>query len=374
MKKVIRILLLCALLSPSMPFALGVKGNAPGFEGKAAASQQGTLPRLKELYAPHFDFGSAVEAGDVQNKDLMDILLSQFNIVTHENELKPEAVLDVASSRRMAQTDRTAVAINIDKAKPLLDLAQQQGLKVHGHVLVWHSQTPEAFFREGYTPSGAFVTRDVMLARLDNYIRLVFEQTASEYPGVIVSWDVVNEAIGDAAGEMRQSLWTQVVGDDFVLEAFRIARKYAPKDVMLYYNDYSTPYEPKLTGILRLLEKIKAEGNIDGYGFQCHYLMNTPSINQIKSAMDRVIALGLPLRISELDILIDDNSDNSLKRQATRYSEILDLFRKYKDHIVTVQTWGIRDDLSWKPQNYPLLFDKYNQPKPAFFAISAPLN
>lgn len=374
MKKIICILLLCALLSLSMSFASAETGDAPGFEEKAAVSQNETLPRLKELYAPYFDFGSAVKAGDVQNKDLMDLLLSQFNIVTHENELKPEAVLDVASSRRLAQNDRTAVAINIDKAKLLLDLAQQQGFKVHGHVLVWHSQTPEVFFREGYTFTGAFVTRDVMLARLDNYIRLVFEQTAIDYPGVIVSWDVVNEAIGDTAGEMRQSLWTQVVGDDFVLEAFRIARKYAPKDVMLYYNDYSTPYEPKLSGILRLLEKLKAEGNIDGYGFQCHYQINTPGINQIKNAMERVIALGLRIRISELDILIDDNSDNSLRRQAVRYGEILDLFRKYKDSIVAVQTWGIRDDLSWKPQNYPLLFDKNNRPKPAFFAITDPLD
>ncbi|MDD2429255.1 MAG: endo-1,4-beta-xylanase [Eubacteriales bacterium] len=361
MKKIMCTVLLCALLAPSMAFAL---------EEAAAVFQQGTLPSLKELYAPYFDFGSAVKLSGVRSGGLMDLFLSQFNIVTHENELKPEAVLDVASSRRLAQDDQTAVAINIDKAKPLLDLARQHGIKVHGHVLVWHSQTPEVFFREGYTPSGGFVARDIMLARLDNYIRLVFEQTGRDYPGIIVSWDVVNEAIGDAAGEMRQSLWTQVIGDDFVLEAFRIARKYAPKDVMLYYNDYSTPYEPKLTGILRLLEKLKAEGNIDGCGFQCHYQMGTPSINQIKNAMDKVIALGFPLRISEMDILVNDNSENSLRRQAIRYGEIFDVFRKYKDHIVAVHTWGIRDDLSWKAQHYPLLFDKNNQPKPAFFAIT----
>ena len=287
------------------------------------ASLPEDLPSLKTLYADYFDFGCAVSGKEAMNPDLMLSYATQFNIITHENELKPSFVLDIPASMRLTGEDQTAAAIRLDEAMPLLDYASRNGIKVHGHVLVWHSQTPEAFFREGYNAAGAFVIRETMIARLDNYIRQIFQMTQSLYPGLIVSWDVVNEAVDDATGELRESNWTKVVGDDFVLEAFRIARKYAPSGIKLYYNDYSTPYEPKLTGILRLLEELKAAGNIDGYGFQCHYLLNTPSISQIQNAMDKVIALGLTLRMSELDILISSNTRVSFEAQARRYGAIM---------------------------------------------------
>lgn len=129
-----------------------------------------SLPSLKEAYADYFDFGCAVTQSEALDKARMDFYASQFCIVTPGNELKPDFVLDVAASRQLAKDDETAVAVRFDAAKPMLDYCQANGLKVHGHVLVWHSQTPEAFFREGYQASGAFVTREVMLARLDNYI------------------------------------------------------------------------------------------------------------------------------------------------------------------------------------------------------------
>ena len=331
------------------------------------------LPSLKMLYADYFDFGCAVTGREAMNTQLMDFYASQFNIMTPGNELKPDFVLDVAQSRLLAKDDQGQAAIRLDAVKPLLDYAQAHGIKVHGHVLVWHSQTPDAFFREGYSASGLYVSRETMLKRLDNYIRLVFEQTESLYPGLIVSWDVVNEAIDDATGKLRASNWTRVVGEDFVLQAFRIARKYAPEGTALYYNDYSTPYQPKLGGILSLLETLVEEGTIDGHGMQCHYHLGTPSLGQIRNAMDKIIGLGLRLRMSEMDILIDANTPENLARQAQRYGAILALFREYRDHIDAVHTWGVTDNFSWKAGNFPLLFDAKGQSKPAFDAITEPL-
>jgi endo-1,4-beta-xylanase len=293
--------------------------------------------------------------------------------MTPGNELKPDSVLDIPASRQLARQDQAAVAVRIDAARPLLDYAKEHGIRIHGHVLVWHSQTPETFFREDYSVFGSFVSREIMLSRLENYIRQVFELTQSQYPGLIVSWDVVNEAVDDATGKMRASNWTKVAGEDFVLQAFRFARKYAPEGVKLYYNDYSTPYEPKLTGILSLLAPLVQEGTIDGYGFQCHYQLNTPGLRQLQNAMDKVIALGLPLRMSEMDILIDKNSEENLQLQARRYGAILELFRTYKDHIEAVHTWGVTDNLSWKASQFPLLFDGQGKPKPAFYAVVDPL-
>ena len=331
------------------------------------------LPSLKELYRDYFDFGCALTGREAQSKELMDFYASQFNIMTHGNELKPDFVLDVARSAQLSQQDPGAVAIRLDAARPLLNYAQAHHIKVHGHVLLWHNQTPEAFFRENYSRTGPYVSREVMLSRMENYIRLVLDQTQREYPGVIVSWDVVNEAIDDNTGKLRQSNWTRVVGEDFILQAFHFARKYAPEGMQLYYNDYSTPYQPKLDGILKVLAQLKEEGTIDGHGFQCHYHLHTPSMQQLQSAMDKVIALGLRLRMSELDILVDSASEENFEKQAGRYDQILTLFREYAQHIDAVHTWGVSDNLSWKANHFPLLFDGQGRPKPAFFAITDPL-
>ena len=236
-------------------------------------------------------------------------------------------------------------------------------------MLVWHSQTPEAFFREGYSSSGAFVSREVMLARLDNYVRLIMEYMEANYPGVIVSWDVVNEAINDSNGALRESNWTKVVGDDFVNRAFEIARKYAPEGTKLYYNDYNTPEQMKLIGISKLLDSLIADGNIDGYGFQAHYGATTPLPSRIRAAMKEISAKGLRLRVSELDVAIDNNSEVQLRTQAYRYVALFQIFMEYAEHIDAVQVWGVTDDLSWKASNYPLLFDAKARPKFAFHSL-----
>ncbi|MBO2516221.1 MAG: hypothetical protein CW338_02950 [Clostridiales bacterium] len=333
----------------------------------SAVTWEGELPVLRDVCAPYFDIGTCFSGYDATNAARRQLVAAQYSIITPENELKPDAVLDVNASRVLAKTDDTAVAVHFSNALPILNFARDNGLKVHGHVLVWHSQTPEAFFHEGYDPAKPYVTREVMLARLDNYIRLVFEYMDASYPGLIVSWDVVNEAVGDGSDRLRVSNWTRVVGDDFVLRAFEIADKYAPDDVLLCYNDYSTPYEPKLTGICNLLEALAAEGHIDGYGFQTHYSVGDPSLVAVKNAFDRVSALGLKLRVSEMDIKVSADTDINRQAQADFYRDLFLLYLSYD--MEAVQVWGVCDGTSWISANFPLPFDAKLNPKPAFFAI-----
>lgn len=328
-----------------------------------------SLPSLAELYAPYFDLGAAINQAQVLDTSRMAFCDHQFNILTHENELKPDSVLDVNTSRNLAKEDDTAVAVHFNAAKPMLDFCQENGLKVHGHVLVWHSQTPDVFFREGYKSNGDYVSREVMLARMENYIRQVFEYTEANYPGLIVSWDVVNEAVSDNSSSLRESNWTKVVGQDFVNRAFEFARKYAPEGVKLYYNDYSTPYEPKLTGICKLLDSLIAEGNIDGYGFQCHYSTTTPTPTQVRNAMQKIAAKGLLLRVSELDVGISNTSDVNLTLQAARFADLFQIFVDFADQMEAVQVWGLTDDRSWRADEYPLLFNDRCMPKPAFYSV-----
>ena len=329
------------------------------------------LASLKEAYAGKFDIGIAASGYVFWNPKAMELIQEQFNILTPENELKPDSVLDVSASARLVREtgDETSVAVRFNNAKALLDFAKENGLKVHGHVLVWHAQTPEEFFHEGYSKSKPLVSREVMLARLENYIREVLTQSEEQYPGVIVSWDVVNEAIDDGTNWLRKtSNWYKVIGEDFVARAFEYARKYAADGVLLYYNDYNTAYAGKRGGIIKLLNQLIAEGNIDGYGFQMHHKIGQPSFADITKSVQEIAALGLKLRVSELDVGTS-NTESGFMMQKELYFNVMKLMLEYSEQTEAVQVWGLTDEMSWRGREYPLLFDKNMNPKPAFFGV-----
>lgn len=340
-------------------------------EPPAVIAEATDIPSLKDAYADYFDFGAAIpQQAFMANSPILDLVLQQFSILTPENELKPDSVLDVTKSKQLVKDDETAVAVHFNAVKPLLNFAQQNGIKVHGHVLVWHSQTPEAFFHEGYDVSKPYCSREIMLGRLENYIREVLTQTEEMYPGVIVSWDVVNEAIDDGTNWLRTtSPWYKTIGEDFVNRAFEYAKKYAAEGVLLCYNDYNTAYTGKLNGIIKLLKSLIEDGTIDGYGFQMHHTTGQPSNELIKTAVDKIAELGLKLRVSELDIGITQFTDSNLQAQAEKYKTMMEIMLSHLDQTVAVQVWGVTDNMSWRSAQYPLLFDKNRNPKPAFYAV-----
>ena len=332
------------------------------------------VPSLKEIYADRFDFGSAVPGSVFSNPKWMKLAQEQFSILTPENELKPDAVLDVNGSwKQVRETgDETSVSVHFNAAKALLDFARKNGIKIHGHVLVWHSQTPEAFFHEGYDTKKPYVSREIMLGRLENYISGIMQYMEEHYPGVIVSWDVLNEAIDDGSNWLRNSNWMKTIGEDYPNRAFELARKYAPEGTLLFYNDYNTAYPNKLRGILRLLNSLIPEGNIDGYGFQMHHSVGTPSDSQIRNCVEEVAKTGLRLRVSELDVGVENNTEKSFRKQAEKYAAIMKLLIEHSDQFEAVQVWGLTDAMSWRSRNYPLLFDGKGNPKPAFWAVADP--
>ncbi len=332
------------------------------------------LPSLKEIYAGKFDFGTAAPGSVFSSPKWRELILEQFSILTPENELKPDSVLDVSGSMALVKEkgDETCAAVSLDAAEPLLKFAKENGLKVHGHVLVWHSQTPEAFFHIGYDVKNDYVSRDVMLGRLENYIRGIMEYLNENYTGVVVSWDVLNEAIDDGTNGLRKSNWLTVIGEDYPNRAFELARKYAPEGTLLCYNDYNTAVPGKLRGIVKLLEGLIPEGNIDGYGFQMHHKVGFPSVQQIRTAVETVAKLELKMRVSELDVGTGGNSETAFRNQAALYAEVMKILIEHSEQIEAVQVWGITDTMSWRGREYPLLFDAKGNPKPAFWAVADP--
>ncbi len=180
---------------------------------------------LKEVYQPYFKIGAAVGENAFGRPAALYHLRQEYDSITCENDMKPEKLLDEKRDRRDPGKYDRDPAVNPEAAKKYLEYAKENGMRMRGHTLVWHNQTPRWFFARGYEmgENAPLADRATMLARLDGYIRSVMTFVQEEYPGIIYAWDVVNEAVED--GGIRPSLWTQTVGEDYILQAFRIARK-----------------------------------------------------------------------------------------------------------------------------------------------------
>ncbi len=340
------------------------------------------IPALKEVYQDRFSMGVAVTVNEISELR-KSLIKEQFNSITPGNELKPDFVLDRMTCISDPKYDDNP-AVKFDRAKPILDFAKENGIMLRGHTLVWHSQTPRWFFTEGYSdaPDAPFVSKELMLKRMENYIRQVLEYTDTNYPGVFYAWDVVNEAINPGDGQedgfrSKDSLWYQVIGPEFVEKAFEYARKYAGPEIKLFYNDYNTEDSARVLSIRKLAEGLKEKGLIDGIGLQTHISIDSPSLMDIEASIRKYGELGLELQITELDMGMNENTEEAYLRQAKRYKRLFTIFKNLDEtgtaDITNITFWGLSDDISWlsKPgqPSYPLLFDQYLLQKPAFWGV-----
>lgn len=342
------------------------------------------IASLADVYRPYFKIGTAIMASNLSSKPFMGLVEKHFNeSITFGNELKPDFVLDKAATLAYMEAndgDQTNPQISLTNAKALLNYCRDNNIPVRGHTLVWHSQTPDWFFKENFSDDGDWVSKEVMIQRMENYIKNVMEALAEQYPTVdFYAWDVVNEAWTDG-GQPRtagsnnvtngNSAWVQVFGDNSFIEyAFKFARQYAPEGCKLYYNDYNEYIDGKTNAICEMATDLKAKGLIDGIGMQSHLATNFPSAAQYKKALAKFAALGLDIQVTELDITTSDTSETGLETQAQVYSDIMDALVEYSDSISAVIFWGVTDDQSWRASQLPLLFDKDFKAKPAYYSI-----
>ncbi|MCL2186205.1 MAG: endo-1,4-beta-xylanase [Treponema sp.] len=339
------------------------------------------IQELKNVYNDYFLLGNIINNRYLRDPEYMEIITKHFNIVTAENEMKPD---QLAPRERGGQ-------YNFANADRLVNEMLAQNIKVHGHTLVWHKQT-RAWMTQG--------TPEQVRQNLVNHINTVM----AHYKGKIFSWDVVNEAVlervnpgtnlNDWKIQLRNeedSGWFRVLGSDYIELAFRTARAADP-DVMLYYNDYNLNNSRKAQVVANMVkqlnDKYKSEGNtrnlIDGIGMQAHYNINT-SAPQVRQSIELFISIGVKVDISELDVEIKIVGSNSFgtgkdsptneseqKLQAIKYAELFSVFMEYKEHIPRVSMWGIDDESSWKSMGNPCLWDNGFNLKQAFFAVADP--
>lgn len=339
----------------------------------ANAQTLDTTKGLKDYYKKYFPIGVAVSPRVLKDPQQSALIIKQFNSLTPENAMK------------MGYIHPAENYYNWKDADSIVAFAQAHGLRVRGHNLCWHQQTARWMF---YDKSGQLVSKDVLLQRLKDHIFKV----VGRYKGKIYAWDVVNEAIDDDSTKfLRNSLWYQICGEDFVYKAFEYAHEADPKAV-LFYNDYNTERPEKRARIYRLLKKLKdAHIPVNGIGLQAHWSLYEPSRNELETTIQQFASLGLQVQITELDISVYhwEKNDRQLKpgedtsyspermqKQSDKYQMVFEVFRKYRKNITGVTFWNVSDKYTWLDnypvagrKNYPLLFDQQLKPKPAYWKV-----
>lgn len=410
-----------------------------------------SVPSIKQTYSDTFDYiGLAVEYGNFGLKctgdkytgtythdkswdtpselyysEVQQGISKHANTITLGNELKPQFLLQWWNGDGSSQSKKTFTASNgltiqvPDKLNgealiyATLNAAKNAGVKMRGHVLTWHSQTPEGFFRENYSKNGALVSKEVMTARHEWYIKTVLDcvaqwEKANGYAGketgnhLIWAWDVVNEAMADDAGTtytgtnqnwLRGSTsetqgkdpanggshWYEIYkNEEFIINAFRFANAYAPADVKLCYNDYNEYMTNKTSAIEHIADLIKngseqtvggknVKPRLDAIAMQSHVGTSWPSISEYESALKKFLAIA-DVHVSELDF-----SAETPQEAEKAYADYFKMLKKYGKNyngthkITCVTIWGINNESSWinpstnyntgeKYKSYPLLF------------------
>ena len=358
---------------------------------------------LAQAYAPYFDYiGFATPKAVLQNGQVIKGLEHQGSCFTMENEFKPDFMFAWQKPSKLKDfTGEDGKTYKVPENTPVLEnigtilkIAKYTNLKMRGHVLVWHAQTPDWFFRENYGSNTAkYVSQNEMNARLEWYIKTIleyikdWEDKYNEGKRIVVTWDVVNEAASDNASESSwlrsDSNWYRIYkSDKFIVNAFRYANKYAPKDLLLAYNDYGCSSVAKCAAICKIVDAIQAapDARIDVLGMQSHIGMNTPITgpNSFETSVQKFIAKGLDVQITELDIGLDGQRYNS-ERLKAKYKEFFKMCLANRKNdsrkgIRGITLWGTIDETSWiynnnGVKNHPLLFEGNYTCKDAFYGV-----
>lgn len=335
------------------------------------------LVPIKDAYSSDFMIGNAISAEDLAGIRL-ELLKMHHNVVTAGNAMKPDALQPAKGSFTFTSSDE------------MVNKVLAEGMQMHGHVLVWHQQSPAWMNTTKDAQNNTIpLGREEALLNLRTHIQTVMEHFGDR----VISWDVVNEAMSDNPpnptnwqASLRQSPWYQAIGPDYVEQAFLAAREvldaHPDWNIKLYYNDYNEDNQNKAQAIYSMVKEINdryalthpGKLLIDGVGMQGHYNVNT-NPNNVKLSLEKFISLGVEISITELDIQAGSNyqlSEKLANAQGYLYAQLFDLFKAHTASIKRVTFWGLDDNTSWRASSNPLLFDKNLQAKPAYYGVIDP--
>lgn len=378
--------------------------------------------------------GTAIMSSEIKDDTLMELVEKHFNAVTFGNELKPDALFNYQldssiKTKKINFNDSELEVPVVNDAGDSLDFSRadamadkilewnkvhpDQKIRIRGHVLVWHSQTQEWFFHENYDITQPYVNKETMNRRLEWFISSVFghyfgKAANGKYDGLFYGWDVVNEAVigntyrtdkvsaAESLNEIRHgnnsSWWHVYKSNEFIINAFKYANKYAPKDVELYYNDFGETDNTKSEGIVKLINDVKsADGTrLDAFGMQAHYNVDGFSAAQFKSVAKKYAAAAGKVQLTELDFKASSTYDGTAATKESEYTKMAychkNLYEAIKalkaegTNVSGLTVWGVIEPNSWLHSQSdlgggasgsaqcPLLFDGNYKAKPAYWA------
>ena len=383
------------------------------FRERPKQEDQGTT--LLQAYKDIFGYvGNAGDLAQLKNESTLEYYKSEYNSFTSGNEMKPDYILRKNGTKTLVSTsdakekygyeipegykEETVPELYFDVVDETLKIAHENGIKMRGHTLIWHSQTPSWFFKEGYSDDGAYVSPEVMNERIKFYVTNVLEHVhKSEYGDVIYAWDVANEYLNQGT-DSNKSGWVGVYQDEIVQNgqlvttpeyvkiAFQTAdsvlRQLGVRDqVHLFYNDYNTyANTQKCCDLIDYLNEqddaLNTEGNklCDGIGMQSHLDVMWPSAQIYLKAVDAFAKKGYEIQITELDVTLNRlGNENNEQQQIQYWQDVMEglvAAKKNGANITAFVIWGMYDDISWRKENSPLLFShSYYEKKDAYDVV-----
>jgi endo-1,4-beta-xylanase len=393
MKKIAAVLSVMALLCAGLP-ALAEEAREP----------------LCALAAPYgFKLGAPLSFDQLRNQKYLNLVKAHFNSMTATNEMKAYSLLDQRAT--LARADGMP-AMNYSMADQMVKWAQDNGIGVRGHVLVWDAYMTDWFFREDYDANKPYADQETVKARTESYITQVITHFEEKFPGVVYCWDVVNEAVGDnqdeyAAGDPRHlrtlrsggpNLFKERMGDDYVALSFLYAKNAVEAlgaDIKLYYNDYNAYFEEKAQAIRALIDTVNSyakdengnsrklcdgvgmQGYIGGYGVQEGCLVDS-HVDMIRKEILNYAAMGLEVQITEMAVRNFDLEQAD--KHAEFYGKLFQMFMSLNGEngnpLKAVSIWGLTDTTAPKGNyvynlNSPYggLFTVKLNPKDAFVKV-----
>ncbi|MEI9945948.1 MAG: endo-1,4-beta-xylanase [Chitinophagaceae bacterium] len=307
---------------------------------KTAGSTKG----LKDYYKDYFFVGAAVSPQGLKRPEEAQLILEQFGSMTPENAMKMGPIHPRENEYFWKDADS------------IVAFAKRNNLRLRGHTLCWHSQTPRWLFIDSTKNPPDTVSKELLYKRLKEHITTV----VNRYKDIVYAWDVVNEVISDNPNEyFRNSPWYRICGEEFVEKAFQYAHEADPK-ALLFYNDYNETNPIKREKIYRLVKSLKDKGiPISGVGLQSHWSIHDLTEGQVDSTLSKFSELGLKIQLTELDLKVQPSGNSAQKDtaksytpareklQTEQYAMIFRLLRKYKSAIQSVTFWNVSDKYSW---------------------------
>lgn len=303
---------------------------------------------MKKIFS--FPLGIAIHGSNL-NDTASKHFSEYFNSLSTANAMKFEAIHPHMDEYAWGEADS------------IVKFALEHKMVVRGHTLLWSNRNPYWLF---WDEKGNLIHRSLLDQRLKDHIQTV----VSRYKGNVYAWDVVNEAIYDNDKEfLKTNNWYKVMGADYIKKAFQYAHD-ADSNAILFYNDYDAERPDKLKRITKLIKWLQSEKvPIHGMGIQGHWTIDSPTVNEIRSAVETYADLGLQVQITELDIVLPPDFKGSDKEKiellSDRYTEIFKVLYELRTKITGITFWQTTD----VPMKYPPLFDDQLNPTPIYHAI-----